>query len=65
MRINILPPVGSTIQVRAEGTVIDGTVIGHSEKDGMPIIDYLGPVKMSNGEMSNPTSRWAWPEQLV
>ena len=61
----ILHPIGSTIKVRADGVVIDGIVTGHSEKDGKPIIDYFGKCMLSNGKLSQPTTRWAWLAQLI
>lgn len=60
-----LPPIGSSIKVRADGVEVDGTVTGHSEKDGKAIIDYLGPCKLSSGQLSKPTTRWAWVDQLI
>lgn len=60
-----LPAVGSAIKVRADGVNIHGLVTGNSEKDGKPIIDYLGPCMLSNGQLSKPTMRWAWVDQLI
>ena len=60
-----LPPIGAQIKVRADGIEVDGTVIGHDEKDGKPIIDYLGSCKLASGQLSQPTTRWAWVSQLV
>jgi hypothetical protein len=64
-KVRELPPIRTQIKVRADGTEIDGKVIGHSEKDGKPIIDYLGPCKLSSGQLSKPTTRWAWVDQLI
>lgn len=64
-RFSFLPPIGSSIRVRTDGEEIDGTVTGYSEKDGKPIVDYLGPCRLSSGQLSVPTTRWAWVDQLI
>lgn len=59
-----LPPIDAQIKVRVGDEDIDGVVIGHDDKDGKPIVDYLGPHRLSNGDMSEPSTRWAWHDQV-
>jgi len=60
-----LPPIGAAIQIRVESMAINGIVIGYDTKDGRSIVDYEGPCLLSNGQMSKPTRRWAWIDQIL
>lgn len=61
-----MPIIGSSIKVRSiSGAEVDGVVTGHSEKDGKPIIDFLGSITLRSGQMSEPTPQWAWVDQII
>lgn len=60
-----LPEINSLVLVRADGSDVVGTVTGYEMKDGKPIFEYLGSHRLSDGRFSQPSPRWAWPEQVI
>lgn len=59
------PAIGSEIHVhQIDGSITAGIVMGYGTKDGKQTIEYLGHHKLSS-QLSEPSSRWAWPDQLV
>jgi hypothetical protein len=60
-----LPAVGSRIKVWTDGAQREGRVTGHSQKDGKPIVDFIGQIKLSSGKLSQSTTLWCWPEQIL
>ena len=57
--------VGKRISVRVGDDDIPGTVISHDEKDGKPIVDYMGAHRLEDGSFSQPSQRWAWMNQIT
>lgn len=56
---------GQRLSVRVGNDDIPGTVIGQDEKDGKPIVKYIGSHRLADGTFSVPSTRWAWMNQIT